>query len=206
MITDDRHRAGEDGEVKSIITMAREILYKKPLAAPLRMKATRLHSIGQRVVVCNYRVGDHLESWNGETGIVTDISPVCVFIQLDGLPDWISAVGFPPENLLTLKGELAELPQFVKPKKYGKPILWDKRGYVILDKADTLSMLRYIRDHPVKGVHDGAPYNQSRMHNLADRGFITITREQLDLGRIVELTDAGAQHLNCALSAGYIVS
>ncbi len=77
-------------------------------------------SIGQRVVVHNYHVGEFLESWNGETGIVAQSSPEFTYIRVDGYEDSVSAVGFPHENLLALKGDLANLPSFVTP---GKPTI-----------------------------------------------------------------------------------
>lgn len=75
---------------------------------------------GQRVVVVNYHVGDFLESWNGQTGIVVESRLENTYVQIDGYPEEVSAVGFPHENLLVLKGDLAVLPPFVTP---GKPTI-----------------------------------------------------------------------------------
>ena len=73
--------------------------------------------LGQRVVVHNYHVGQFLESWNGVTGVVLESRSENTYIQLDGYPESVSALGFPHENLLVLKGDLADLPLFVTPGK-----------------------------------------------------------------------------------------
>ena len=163
--------------------------------------------IGQRVAVHNWRIGEFLESWNGQTGIVINIQETMSYIQLDGHPSWVSAVGFPHGNLLPLKGDLAEQPQFVTPNRYGKQTLFDEGGRMAIDEEDTLSQLRYIEDHAdaERYFHDCAPYNQSLMHYLARRGFVAVDCEQSDGGRRVKITDAGIQHLKCAMSAGYSV-
>ena len=77
-------------------------------------------SIGQRVAVHNYHLGDHLESYNGQTGIVVAVEAENTYIRFDGHPR-LRELGFPHENLLVLHGDLADLPPFVTPGKYGEP-------------------------------------------------------------------------------------